>query len=110
MIKYIIIIAFLMGCASNPCPMYCAVGHEHKYNKNDEAFLDWYAKEYIKYRQTEKEYRRVRQTADSLIQELGGFQIDDTLQLEMVKDVLMEVDSVWFDTTGNNTQVTKEIN
>ena len=84
MIKCIIITVFLMGCASNPCPMWCGVEHDHKYSKKDEAFLDWYAKEFIKYKQTEREYRRVRQTADSLVKELGGFQINDTLQLEMV--------------------------
>ena len=106
MIKYIVIIAFLVSCASighEPCPMYCAIEHDHKYSKKDKAFLDWYAKEFIKYKQTEREYRRVRQTADSLVKELGGFQINDTLQLEMVKEVIMEVDSVWFDTTRSDT-------
>ena len=102
MIKCVIIIVLLIGgCAGTACPMWCAVEHEHKYSKTDNDFLDWYAKEFIKYQETEREYRQVRQTADSLIQELGGFQVDDTLQLEMVKEVLMEVDSVWFDTTGS---------
>tara|TARA_R100000656_G_scaffold36246_2_gene30957 strand:- start:521 stop:808 length:288 start_codon:yes stop_codon:yes gene_type:complete len=93
MIKYIVIIAFLVSCASighEPCPMYCAIEHDHKYSKKDKEFLDWYAKEFIKYKQTEREYKRARHIADSL-------------QVEMVKDVIMEVDSVWFDTTGSDT-------
>jgi|TARA_R100001530_G_C4270147_1_gene142914 hypothetical protein len=88
MIKYIIIMLMFMGCASNPCPMYCGTEHEHKYSKKDKEFLDWYAKEFIKYKQTEREYRKQRQIADSL-------------QERMVKEVISETDSVWFDTTGS---------
>ena len=88
MIKYIIIMMIFMGCASNPCPMYCATEHEHKYSKRDEDFLDWYAKEFIKYKQTQREYQKQRQIADSL-------------QERMVREVISEIDSVWFDTTGS---------
>jgi len=87
MIKYMIVILIFMGCVYRPCPMYCAVEHTHKYSKKDEDFLDWYAKEFIKYQQTEREYRRQQQ-------------LTDTLQERMVKEVMSEIDSVWFDTTS----------
>ena len=83
-----VITLIFIGCASNPCPMYCAVEHTHKYSKKDEKFLDWYAKEYIKYQQIEREYRNQNKTADSL-------------QERIVEEVIIELDSVWFDTTGN---------
>jgi len=88
MIKYIIVILVFMGCFYRPCPMYCAVDHNHKYSKKDEEFLDWYAKEFIKYTQTQREYQKQRQIADSL-------------QESMVEEVINEIDSVWFDTTGS---------
>ena len=68
--------------------MYCAVDHDHKYSKKDEEFLDWYAKEFIKYQQAEREYRMKLKIADSL-------------QRSMVEEVLSEIDSVWFDTTDS---------
>ena len=88
MIKYIIVVLIFMGCAHRYCPMYCAVDHNHKYSKKDEDFLDWYAEEFIKYTQTQREYQKQRQIADSL-------------QERMVKEVMSEIDSVWFDTTGS---------
>ena len=88
MIKYIIVVLIFMGCAHRYCPMYCAVDHNHKYSKKDEDFLDWYAKEFIKYQQAEREYRMKQQ-------------ITDSLQESMVEEVINEIDSVWFDTTDS---------
>ena len=88
MIKYIIVILIFMGCSYNPCPMYCGVDHDHKYSKKDEEFLDWYAKEFIKYQQAEREYRMKQQ-------------ITDSLQESMVEVVINEIDAVWVDTTDS---------